>query len=157
MYFYCTSRFGESLFFYSSLEPLVTDADTLAEATVRTFYLEGRDYRRSGGPAHWDSIRHGHFTQMLWRSTRRIGVGVSIRQGSANVIDGQCWPSAGGHHRPQEAWLIYVVLRYEPPGNIRWGQDESSFTGNVTMHIDDGDGDDKKGMEPPPMANCLAL
>ena len=99
---------------------------------MRTFYVEGRDYRRSG--LRWDAVRHGHFTQMLWRGTQRLGVGVSLMTHPAGR--GQCTPSAGGG-RHREAWLFYVVLRYEPAGNIQWGGIDS-FGGNVTMKTDGG-------------------
>nr|CAD2132712.1 unnamed protein product [Meloidogyne enterolobii] len=111
-------RFGESLFFYSTLQPLISDPETMAEATVRTFYIEGRDYRRS---ARWVASRHGHFTQMLWRDTNRIGIGVSIIPQPAGW---GCMPPGRG-----QAWIFYVVLRYDPPGNRVISQ--RSFDENV--------------------------
>ena len=115
-YFFC--RFGESIFFYSTLQPLISDPETMAEATVRTFYIEGRDYRRS---ARWVASRHGHFTQMLWRDTNRIGIGVSIIPQPAGW---GCMPPGRG-----QAWIFYVVLRYDPPGNRVIS--ERSFDENV--------------------------
>ena len=90
----------------------------MAEATVRTFYIEGRDYRRS---ARWIAARHGHFTQMLWRDTNRIGIGVSIIPQPAGW---GCMPPGRG-----QAWIFYVVLRYDPPGNRQIS--ERSFDENV--------------------------
>ena len=44
------------------------------------------------------SMEHGHFTQVVWRKTRQLGIG--------------CARSENGDG------LTYVVARYWPPGNI---------------------------------------
>lgn len=39
------------------------------------FYMEGRNYNYATGHLRPDFYRQGHFTQMVWKASRRIGIG----------------------------------------------------------------------------------
>lgn len=69
---------------------------------VTSWYEECRGYRYDREPRDPQS---GHFTQVVWADCRRLGVGVS--QSSATG-------------------KFYVVMKYDPPGNII-----GSYTSNV--------------------------
>ncbi|XP_036328945.1 Golgi-associated plant pathogenesis-related protein 1-like [Rhagoletis pomonella] len=60
---------------------------------VRSWYDEVQDYNFHGGGF---SQGTGHFTQVVWRDSKRLGVGMAKRGNS-----------------------IYVVANYDPPGNFR--------------------------------------
>lgn len=77
--------------------------ETMAEATMHSFYIEGVNYRYDMfNPGAIHDI--GHFTQMIWRSSKRVGVGVVIRKHVAG--EGvRCFSIHGG-------WTIYVVHLY---------------------------------------------
>ncbi|KAL3115839.1 hypothetical protein niasHT_007139 [Heterodera trifolii] len=106
---------GENLFYFASTEPFLSTPETMAEAVMKSFYIEGRNYMRYAFPASPDPNAY-HYTQMLWRGSRRIGVGVSIQALSSGA--GPCVPYAYGYgyNRPQ-AWMFYVDIRYDPIGN----------------------------------------
>ena len=53
----------------------------------------------------------GHFTQMVWKSTDELGVGAAVAK------------------KPDKKFVMLVVVRYSPPGNIL---DEDTFTTNVS-------------------------
>ena len=72
---------------------------------VRVWYREVKEYD-FGSPAF--SLETGHFTQVVWKATRRVGVGKS--------------ESADGK-------LTYIVARYDPPGNVL-----ERFEENVLPH-----------------------
>lgn len=102
--------YGENLYFY--VAEFFTDASTMAEATLRTFYLEGRTYGWAREPSRGSSYTYGHFTQMLWRSTRKMGVGVAIGQLTGGGGGSPCMPALG-----RRFYYLYVVVKYDPPGN----------------------------------------
>ncbi|KAI3413904.1 hypothetical protein GPALN_011378 [Globodera pallida] len=104
---------GENLFYFSTLEPYLSTPETMAEAVMKSFYIEGRNYMRYAFPSRPDPSAY-HYTQMLWRGSRRIGVGVSIQALPSG--GGPCVPYAYGYNSPQ-AWMFYVDIRYDPIGN----------------------------------------
>uniref|UniRef100_A0A915CVF5 SCP domain-containing protein n=1 Tax=Ditylenchus dipsaci TaxID=166011 RepID=A0A915CVF5_9BILA len=110
-------KFGENLFFFANSN-YFTDPKTMAEAAVHSFYMEARGYTYYNSRV--DTYRHGHFTQLVWKSSRRIGVGVAI---------GAFGPGSGGACLPKRAggYFLYVVVKYDPPGNVQLpGQFESN-------------------------------
>lgn len=59
----------------------------------------------------YDYINRGHFTQMIWASSHKMGVGVAISYYNGRKTNA-CQPN-----RP--AYMLYVVVKYDPPGNVR--------------------------------------
>jgi len=88
-----SSKYGENLW-------MGTAGAFGPEQVVDSWYSEskGYDYARPGF-----SMRTGHFTQLVWRATRRLGCGTATCKGN------QIW-----------------VCNYEPPGNV-----EGEFRENV--------------------------
>lgn len=103
-------RYGENLFYFASPH-YFTDAISMAEAVVHSFYIEKRIYNYNFFNKQ-GFIRYGHFTQMLWRSTQKLGVGVAIGRYSS-VLNGICMPKRGSGN------FIFVVIKYNPPGNVQ--------------------------------------
>uniref|UniRef100_A0A915PIH6 SCP domain-containing protein n=1 Tax=Setaria digitata TaxID=48799 RepID=A0A915PIH6_9BILA len=101
-----SKRFGENLFYFAT--DFLPDEETLALMTVQSFYLEahGYDYKTHH---HLDYHRTGHFTQLVWKSTTQMGVGVAMRHFNGRRAN-SCQPSF-------PSTLIYVVVKYDPPGN----------------------------------------
>jgi hypothetical protein len=100
--------YGENLFYYGAT--WLSDEFTLAEATMSSFYVEGKLYNYDHY-VHMDYFRTGHFTQLLWANSRKIGVGVGI-----SVTNG------GGNkpcHPGFKATMIYISIKYDPPGNVQ--------------------------------------
>jgi hypothetical protein len=73
---------------------------------AESWYSEIKDYPKSYGEVGF-SGKHGHFTQLVWKATTQMGVGVATSNG-------------GGMTR------IFVVANYNPAGNMRGG-----FAANV--------------------------
>eukprot|EP01062_Namystynia_karyoxenos_P003627 TRINITY_DN11301_c0_g1_i1.p1 TRINITY_DN11301_c0_g1~~TRINITY_DN11301_c0_g1_i1.p1 ORF type:complete len:680 (+),score=159.06 TRINITY_DN11301_c0_g1_i1:92-2041(+) len=71
-----------------------SDAD-LAEAAVAAWYSELDDYCSAGQGLNGMNNGAGHFTQLVWKGTTQIGMGIARGQGSA-----------------------YVVVNYLPAGNL---------------------------------------
>ncbi|CAF4308109.1 unnamed protein product, partial [Rotaria sordida] len=59
------------------------------------WYQEIKDYDFNNGGF---SMSTGHFTQLVWRNTKRLGVGVAYTNGGQSV---------------------YIVAQYLPPGNYQ--------------------------------------
>lgn len=97
------SPYGQNMakFFWSDLE-----AGAAAERAVELWYAEVRDYDFRT-PGH--SSRTGHFTQLVWASTRRVGFGAATDADGSTV----------------------VVAFYDPPGN--W---VGEFGDNVLPPVD---------------------
>ncbi|GMT07849.1 hypothetical protein PENTCL1PPCAC_30023, partial [Pristionchus entomophagus] len=109
-------RHGECLFYFGGLT--LPNARTLAALTVQSFYLEKNSYDYNNyRPVFF--YRTGHFTQLVWRATRRIGVGVHI--GLASGGGAPCRPFA-------PTYQLYVVVKYDPPGNV---QSSYAYKNNV--------------------------
>ncbi|KAI1722623.1 cysteine-rich secretory protein family domain-containing protein [Ditylenchus destructor] len=115
-------RFGENLFFFANMD-YFTDPRTMAEAAVHSFYMEGRSYNYGSGHLRPDTFRFGHFTQMVWKSSRKIGVGVTI--GSYAPGSGACMP------RRLPGYYLYIVMHYDPPGNVLLPREYASNVGPV--------------------------
>ncbi|CAF1240514.1 unnamed protein product [Rotaria sordida] len=62
---------------------------------VTSWYKEIKDYNFNNGGF---SMKTGHFTQAVWRSTKKLGVGVAYVDGGRTVV---------------------VVCQYSPPGNYQ--------------------------------------
>ncbi|TMS36246.1 hypothetical protein L596_003457 [Steinernema carpocapsae] len=100
-------RYGENLFFFGG--SMFPPAEAIAESVTKSFYIEGNGYNYNGfRPV--EIHRVGHFTQMIWKASERLGVGVAIRKSSGQK-SGSCLPNKG-------LFLIYVVVKYDPPGNV---------------------------------------
>ncbi|KIH63409.1 hypothetical protein ANCDUO_06289 [Ancylostoma duodenale] len=69
-------------------------------------------------------FKTGHFTQLIWRGSRRMGVGVSIAYNDGSKR-GPCSPSV-------PLYMIYVVVKYDPAGNF---QTYESYMNNVKSPI----------------------
>ncbi|CAJ0945057.1 unnamed protein product, partial [Mesorhabditis belari] len=94
-------NYGENLFFFGARH--LVSPDLFAEAVTQSFYQEGIGYdydRFYPGGYH----RVGHFTQLIWRSTKRMGVGIAIRTSTGR---GRCIRQSG-------LPLVYVVVKYDP-------------------------------------------
>jgi uncharacterized protein YkwD len=98
---------GENLFFFAA--EFFTDPMTMAEAVVRTFYAEGKNYDYKRYKRNFFQV--GHFTQLIWKSTNKIGVGISIKYFNGKRT-GPCQP-----HRP--GYMLYIVVKYTPQGNVQ--------------------------------------
>ncbi|CAF1331001.1 unnamed protein product [Rotaria sordida] len=62
---------------------------------VTSWYNEIKDYNFNNGGF---SMKTGHFTQVVWRNTKKLGVGVAYAD---------------------EGRTVYVVAQYSPPGNYQ--------------------------------------
>src|SRR5919197_5765685 len=83
------TRYGENLYAFGSSG----QALPRAEAVVDRWYSEVKDYNFNKPGFHMGT---GHFTQLVWKSSQELGMGI------AQAADG--------------TW--YVVGNYSPPGNI---------------------------------------
>ncbi|XP_058829925.1 uncharacterized protein LOC131689109 [Topomyia yanbarensis] len=91
------NRYGENL--YASFGK----SDVTGEEAVRSWYNEIKDYRfGQSNPGNFSQV--GHFTQLVWKGSRQLGVG-KARNGNN----------------------IYVVCNYDPPGNY-----SGQYAANVT-------------------------
>ena len=79
---------GENLYWYSA------QAENPLEMASRSWCAEISDYRH-GRRWHGNFPDIGHYTQMVWHSTREVGIGFAV----------------------SEAGETYVVARYHPAGN----------------------------------------
>lgn len=77
------SIYGENIAKVST----ISDVDTMCCQSVNMWYSEYDKYNYSKAAFHYTS---GHFTQLVWKSTQYIGIGIAGR---------------------------YVVMQYDPPGN----------------------------------------
>jgi uncharacterized protein YkwD len=84
-YHHPNSPFGENLF-------QIQGANATAREVVESWASESRDYDLKSNLCHG---RCGHYTQLVWRNTAKVGCGVGSFPG------GQVW-----------------VCNYDPPGNI---------------------------------------
>ena len=82
------TEFGENLYWYSS------QTQNPIEKASRSWYAEISDYRH-GRQWHGNFPEIGHYTQMVWHSTREVGIGFAV----------------------SDAGETYVVARYNPAGN----------------------------------------
>lgn len=73
------------------------------EEVVRSWYNEIKDYR-FGQPNPGNFSQVGHFTQLVWKNSKRLGVGIA-KNGNK----------------------VYVVCNYDPPGNY-----SEQYPDNVT-------------------------
>lgn len=85
MYHRPNNKYGENIYWVSSGTPDGTEAS-------KAFYSEIKDYDFDKAQF---SLATGHFTQLVWRSSQSLGIGVATS-------------STGG---------TYVVANYDPPGN----------------------------------------
>uniref|UniRef100_A0AC35FFG4 SCP domain-containing protein n=1 Tax=Panagrolaimus sp. PS1159 TaxID=55785 RepID=A0AC35FFG4_9BILA len=99
---------GENLFYFAA--EYFTDPVTMAEAVVRTFYAEGKNYDYTRYKRNYFQV--GHFTQLIWKSTTKMGVGISIKKFNGRRT-GPCQPN-----RPTST-MLYIVVKYSPEGNVQ--------------------------------------
>lgn len=66
----------------------------LGREATQLWYDEVKDYDY-GQPGF--AMNTGHFTQVVWKGTSKLGLGVSFSQGDGRVV---------------------IVGRYNPPGNV---------------------------------------
>jgi pathogenesis-related protein 1 len=80
-------------------ENLAINKSTLAGAEA--WHSEVRDYPEVRPiPSDFNTLKAGHYTQMVWRKTQRIGAGVAV------VKNGRF------------KGMTLVVCNYDPPGNM---------------------------------------
>lgn len=84
------NKFGENVFWEGGSSPIKEDNE-LARAVVDSWYNEisAYNYNKPGF-----SMETGHFTQVVWKSTKRFGCGCAPKDNS-----------------------IYCTCNYDPPGN----------------------------------------
>lgn len=82
------SGYGENLYWYSAR------AENPFEQASKSWFSEISDYRHC---TQWHSnfLEIGHYTQMVWHSTREVGIGYAV----------------------SDVGETYVVARYHPAGN----------------------------------------
>ncbi|EJD74797.1 hypothetical protein LOAG_17942, partial [Loa loa] len=116
-----SKRYGENLYYYAA--NLLPDEETMALLTVQSFYLEAHGYNYK--THHYlDYQRTGHFTQLVWKSTKQMGVGVAMRHFKGRPAN-SCQPDF-------PSTMIYVVVKYDPPGNVL---DKENYDNNVLPPI----------------------
>nr|QNH72467.1 toxin candidate TRINITY_DN13476_c0_g1_i1 [Pachycerianthus borealis] len=103
------SSYGENLYWKQS-----TVAGT-CENAVDSWYSEEQYYDYSTGTqkSGYESEAIGHFTQVVWKSTSEVGVGIAIKK---TTTKNGC----------QIYYETYIVGQYNPSGN--WG---GQYTTNV--------------------------
>lgn len=69
-------------------------------------------------------FKTGHFTQLIWKNSRKIGVGVSIVKSSS--IRSPCVSSS------PNMYFIYVVVKYDPAGNF---ESHKAYLNNVERPV----------------------
>ena len=82
--------YGENIYSSWSSDPM---AKIQGKDAVDSWYKEIEQYRAGEEPR---SMKTGHFTQVVWAGSCRLGVGVARREGK-----------------------VVVVANYDPPGNYR--------------------------------------
>ena len=104
---------GENLYFKASTAKFDLQDPALAKKAVTKWYAEEAnwDYAASAGKGT------GHFTQVVWKSTTKLGCGIA----SCPNIDmgGKTWPD-----------VAYIVCRYSPGGN-----DAGQYAANVPRKV----------------------
>uniref|UniRef100_A0A914V1J8 SCP domain-containing protein n=1 Tax=Plectus sambesii TaxID=2011161 RepID=A0A914V1J8_9BILA len=110
-------HFGESIYYYATTEQI--DGNDLADASMEGFYeeSEGYNYRRY---SKYDFFDTGHFTQLVWKTSQRIGVGLGMSHFNGRRRN-SCQPGF-------EGTMAFVVIKYDPPGNV---QTEKYYFDNV--------------------------
>lgn len=79
---------------------------------VLAWYKEIHDYDFSTTKAKTENAVIGHFTQVVWKASLKIGVGIAYGiKSSGNAV-------------------VYIVARYDPQGNVNMGS-VSSMENNV--------------------------
>ncbi|XP_001659274.2 protein PRY1 [Aedes aegypti] len=68
------------------------------EDAVQSWYKELKDYTFGQPDPGVKFSKVGHFTQVVWKSSKRLGVGMAIASGGKGV---------------------FVVCNYDPPGNFK--------------------------------------
>uniref|UniRef100_A0A0K0EDK1 SCP domain-containing protein n=1 Tax=Strongyloides stercoralis TaxID=6248 RepID=A0A0K0EDK1_STRER len=102
---------GENLYYGSFVN--IPNEEDLSESILNKFYAEIVYYNyNSFNPQSYH--KYGHFTQMIWKSSTEFGIGVGFAK---KFI-----------HRGLTKTRIYVVIRYNPEGNIL---SEKDFKNNV--------------------------
>jgi hypothetical protein len=102
------SVYGENLYVMCSFSPAL-DVRTAVRAATDGWYDEKKFYDFSN--PRFD-MATGHFTQVVWKSSKKVGFGVAI---------GKCKMCGSA------ARCIYVVANYSPAGNV-----DGQFRNNVT-------------------------
>ncbi|XP_019932532.3 uncharacterized protein LOC109622581 [Aedes albopictus] len=93
-------RFGENLYV------VFGKASCSGADAVQSWYKEIKDYTFGQPDPGVKFSKVGHFTQVVWKSSKRLGVGMAIASGGNGV---------------------YVVCNYDPPGNFK-----NRYAENVT-------------------------
>ena len=93
---------GENLYYSASSTKISMDPAP-SKTAVDDWYEKEPDWDYATSAPKGTGIT-GHFTQVVWKSTAKIGCGISS---CPNIkIGGKTWPD-----------LVYVVCRYTPSGN----------------------------------------
>lgn len=71
--------------------------DVTAGDAVQSWYKEIKDYTFGQPDPGVKFSKVGHFTQLVWKDSKRLGVGKAISGSKA----------------------VYVVCNYDPPGNFK--------------------------------------
>jgi len=87
------NKYGENIFWKSSSNPSIT-----GDEAVASWYGEIKDFDKSWygkEPPQGAFSKTGHFTQVVWKASEKVGVGLASKGTS-----------------------FFVVANYDPPGNI---------------------------------------
>jgi hypothetical protein len=102
---------GENLYYTASSAKISIDP-ALAKAAVDSWYSEVANWDFATSASKGTGMT-GHFTQVVWKSTTKLGCGAAS---CPNILmGGKTWPD-----------LVFIVCRYNPSGN--W---EGEYADNI--------------------------
>lgn len=93
--------YGENLFMSGTTHDTIS---ATCEDAVKAWYSEIKDWVFTSSKSNGGVT--GHFTQVVWKGTKKIGVGFQVGKNKVKM---------GGH----DMTVVYVVGRYDPPGNMQ--------------------------------------
>ncbi|XP_022090873.1 Golgi-associated plant pathogenesis-related protein 1-like [Acanthaster planci] len=85
-------KYGENIYYGADSRGL---DELTGDKAVKSFYDEINRYNFNSGGF---SSGTGHFTQVVWKDSRRLGIGVAVN--------------------PRKQNEVFAVFNYDPPGNV---------------------------------------